>query len=325
MITRRTFTSTLAAGATAALASPMVLADSSKPLRILVGFSAGGSSDVAARILGDKLKDELGVPVIVESRPGAGGQIAAQALKASAPDGNTMFLSHDHTISILPLVTKSPGFDPDKDFVAVAGFASFVNCFAIADKTPVTNFPGYVKWVTGDMNSRGSVGVPAPASPPEFLVKLLAEKYKMSLVSVPYKGAAPVMADLLGNQIPAGIGAVPDFIENHRAGRLRIVGVLGADRDPLLPDVPTFHELGLTGFEDVPYYGLFAPKGTPQAKLDTFNAALQKVLSIESVRKQLVGLGLRAEYSNQQKFSAQERAYTQAWSLIVKEKGFAPI
>ena len=130
MITRRTFSSTLAATAAGALAAPAVFADSNKPLRILVGFSAGGSSDVAARILGDKLKDELGVPVIVESRPGAGGQIAAQALKASAPDGNTMFLSHDHTISILPLVTKSPGFNPERDFVPVAGFASFVNCFA---------------------------------------------------------------------------------------------------------------------------------------------------------------------------------------------------
>ncbi len=325
MITRRTFSSTLAATAAGALAAPAVFADSNKPLRILVGFSAGGSSDVAARILGDKLKDELGVPVIVESRPGAGGQIAAQALKASAPDGNTMFLSHDHTISILPLVTKSPGFNPERDFVPVAGFASFVNCFAIADKTPAKNFPDYLKWVNGDVNGRGSVGVPAPASTPEFLVKLLAEKYNISLVSVPYKGAAPVMADLLGNQIPAGIGAVPDFIENHRSGRLRIVGVLGAARDPLLPDVPTFHELGLTGFEDVPYYGLFAPRGTPQAKLDTFNAALQKVLSIESVRKQLVGLGLRAEYSNQQQFTAQERAYTQVWARIVKEKGFAPV
>ena len=324
MINRRTFSGTLAASAAAALASPSVFADSNKPLRVLVGFSAGGSSDVAARILGDKLKDELGVPVVVESRPGAGGQIAAQALKASAPDGNTLFLSHDHTISILPLVTRSPGFNPEKDFVPVAGFASFVNCLAIADKTPAKTFPDYLKWVNGDVNSRGSVGVPAPASTPEFLVKLLAEKYNVNLISVPYKGAAPVMSDLLGNQIPAGIGAVPDFIENHRAGRLRIVGVLGAERDPLLPDVPTFHEMGLSGFEDVPYYGFFAPKGTPQAKLDTFNAALQKVLAIESVRKQLIGLGLRAEYSNQQQFTARERAYTQVWARIVKEKGFAP-
>ena len=324
MINRRTFSGTLAASAAAAFASPSVFADSNKPLRVLVGFSAGGSSDVAARILGDKLKDELGVPVVVESRPGAGGQIAAQALKASAADGNTLFLSHDHTISILPLVTRSPGFNPEKDFVPVAGFASFVNCLAIADKTPAKTFPDYLKWVNGDVNSRGSVGVPAPASTPEFLVKLLAEKYKVNLISVPYKGAAPVMSDLLGNQIPAGIGAVPDFIENHRSGRLRIVGVLGAERDPLLPDVPSFHEMGLTGFEDVPYYGFFAPKGTPQAKLDTFNAALQKVLAIESVRKQLIGLGLRAEYSNQQQFTARERAYTQVWARIVKEKGFAP-
>lgn len=325
MITRRSFSCSLAAGTAAALAAPAALAESNKPLRILVGFSAGGSTDVAARILGDKLKDELGVPVIVENRPGAGGQIAAQALKSAAADGNTLFLSHDHTISILPLVTRVPGFQPDKDFVPVAGFASFVNCFAVADRTPAPDFTGYLKWVAGDDRSRGSVGVPAPASTPEFLVRLLAEKYRINLLSVPYKGAAPVMADLLGNQIPAGIGAVPDFIENHRAGRLRIVAVLGAGRDPLLADVPSFGELGLAGFEEAPYYGLFAPRGTPQGRIDAFNGALQKVLSIEPVRKSLGGLGLRVEYMNQQTFAAREKAYTQLWSRIVRDKGFAPL
>lgn len=324
MINRRQFSSALAIGASTALGAPSVFADSGKPIRILVGFSAGGSSDVAARALGDKLKDELGVPVIVESRPGAGGQIAAQALKGAAPDGNTLFLSHDHTISILPLVTRTAGFDPAKDFVPVAGFASFVNCFAVAPGTPPRNYNEYLKWASADPKANGAVGVPAPASTPEFLVKLLAEKYKLDLQSVPYKGGAPLLADLMGNQVPAGIAAVPDFIENHRGGRLRIVGVLGATRDPVLPDVPTFSELGLTGFEDVPYYGFFAPKGTPQARIDTFGQALRKVLTIESVRKSLTGLGLRVEYSNQEEFAARERTYTQVWTRIVKEKGFAP-
>lgn len=325
MITRRKFSGALAAGAAATLAAPCVLADTNKPLRILVGFSAGGSSDVAARTLGDKLKDELGVPVVVENRPGAGGQIAAQALKSSPPDGTTLFLSHDHTISILPLVTKAPGFDPDKDFVPVAGFASFLNCFAIASGTPATSFTEYLKWVEADVKSRGSVGVPAPISTPEFLVKLLAEKFKIDLVSVPYKGGAPLMADLLGNQVPAGIAAVPDFIENHRGGRLRIVGVMGGERDPILPSVPTFRELGLPGFEEVPYYGLFAPKETPQARIDAISAAVRKVLTVESVRKSLTSLGLKVDYMTPQQLGARERAYTQVWARIVKEKGFAPI
>ncbi len=320
MITRRQFSSAVAA----AVASPALLAETAKPIRILVGFSPGGSSDVAARALADKLKDELGVPVIVDSRPGAGGQIAAQMLKASPPDGNTLFLSHDHTISILPLVTKNPGFDPENDFVAVAGFASFVNCFAVANGTPAANFADYIQWVRSDPKARGAVGVPAPASTPQFLVTLLAEKYKIDLVSVPYRGGAPLMADLLGNQVPAGIAAVPDFIENHRGGRLRVVGVLGSERDPVLPDVPTFGELGLPGFEEVPYYGLFAPKGTPQGKIDGISAALKKVLAMQTVRKSLSGLGLNVDYMTQQQLAARERSYTKLWARIIKEKGFAP-
>lgn len=322
-ISRRHFTTALT-GTAAALASPWVRAQSGKPVRILVGFSPGGSTDVAARLLGNQLKDELGVPVVVENRPGAGGQLAAQALKAAAPDGTTLFLSHDHTISILPLVTKQPGFDPAQDFVAVAGFASFVNCFALSGGTPAKSFTEYVKWVREAGKDKSAVGVPAPASTPEFLVKLIAEKFKLDLVSVPYRGGAPMMADMLGNQIASGIAAVPDFIEHHRAGRMRVVGVLGSARQSGLPDVPTFGEMGLSGFEDIPYYGLFAPKGTPQATLDSLSAAVKKVLLQKSVSDTLTGLGLTVDYMTQQQLTAREKAYTQVWSRIVKEKGFAP-
>ena len=323
-ISRRRFTTALSGSAAAALASPWVRAQSGKPVRILVGFSPGGSTDVAARLLGDKLKDELGVPVIVENKPGAGGQLAAQALKAAAPDGTTLFLSHDHTISILPLVTKKPGFDPAQDFVAVAGFASFVNCFAVSGGTPVKSFTEYVKWVREAGKDKSAVGVPAPASTPEFLVKLIGEKFKLDLVSVPYRGGAPMIADMLGNQIAAGVASVPDFIENHRAGKLRVVGVLGSVRQAALPDVPTFGEMGLSGFEDIPYYGLFAPKGTPQATLDTLSAAIKKVLLQKSVSDTLINLGLTVDYMTQQQLTDREKAYTQVWTRIVKEKGFAP-
>ena len=116
----------------------------SGPVKVLVGFPPGGGTDAIARILADKLKDQLGVPVVVENKAGAGGQIAAQALKAAAPDGNTVFLSHDHTISILPLVVKNPGFEPARDFVAVAGFATFVNALAVSGGTPAKSVNDYM-------------------------------------------------------------------------------------------------------------------------------------------------------------------------------------
>src|SRR5215204_5519854 len=131
----------------AAALSTDALGQAGKPVRILVGFAAGGGTDAIARALAEKLKDELHTSIVVENRPGAGGQIAAQALKGAAPDGTTFFITHDHTVSILPLVMKHPGFDPATDFTAVAGFATFVNALGLSPETPAKNFKDYVAWV----------------------------------------------------------------------------------------------------------------------------------------------------------------------------------
>jgi tripartite-type tricarboxylate transporter receptor subunit TctC len=303
--------------------STTAVAQTGKTVRILVGFPAGGGTDAIARALADKLKDELGHPVVVENRPGAGGQIAAHALKSAAPDGTTLFISHDHTISILPLVMKNPGFDPAKDFVPVAGFATFVNALAVSPGTPAKNFNDYVAWVKSQ-GGKSAIGIPAPASVPEFLVKVIGERYKLDLVSVPYRGSAPMIGDMLGNQIPAGVGSVPDFIENHNAAKLRVVAVLGGTRQAALPDVPTFAELGLAGFEDIPYYAFFAPAGTPQVAIDQFSAALAKVIAQPDVREQLTRWGLTVQFMPQPQLASREKAYAQTWAQIIKKSGFQP-
>ncbi len=295
----------------------------SGPVKILVGFPPGGGSDAIARILADKMKDTLGVPVVVENKAGAGGQIAAQALKNAPADGNTLFLSHDHTISILPQVVKNPGFDPAKDFTAVGGFASFVNALALSGATPAKTMSEYVAWVR-TQGGKGTVGVPAPASVPEFLVKMVGQKFKLDLLAAPYRGSAPMMGDMLGNQIAAGTGSIPDFIENQKAGKIRVVAVMGPSRQALLPEVPTFAELGLSGFEDVPYYGLFAPAGTPAAAVEKISAALAKVVALPEVHDRLTAMGLSVGYMNAQQLTNRERAYTQAWSRIIKASGFVP-
>ena len=306
-----------------ALSCGLAAAQNTKPIKLMVGFPPGGGTDAVARILAEKLKDELGTTVVVDNKPGAGGQLAAQALKAAPADGTVLFLSHDHTISILPLVVKNPGYDSAKDFVPVAGFATFVNAFAVSGGTPAKSFPDYLAWVK-TQGGKGAVGIPAPASTPEFLVKVVAEKFKLDLVSAPYRGSAPMMADMLGNQIAAGVGSVPDFIENHKAGKVRVVAVLGARRQAALPDVPTFAELGLSGLEDMPYYGIFAPTGTPQATINQFGAALSKVLAMPDVNEQLTKMGLTVGYMNAQQLDQRERAYTQVWTKLIKNSGFQP-
>ncbi|MDB5945476.1 MAG: hypothetical protein JWQ33_502 [Ramlibacter sp.] len=319
----RTLATTLALGASL-LGGPAALAQGGTPIRILVGFPAGGGTDVIARTLADKLKDQLGAPVIVDNRAGAGGQIAAQLLKAAPADGHTLFLTHDHTISILPLVTKNPGFDPARDFVAVAGFATFVNALAVSGGTPARSVPEYVSWVKTQGAGKGTVGVPAPASVPEFLVRLIGQKYAIDLQAAPYRGSAPMIADMLGNQIGAGVGSIPDFIENHKAGKIRVVAVMGNQRQAAMPDVPTFAELGVAGFEDVPYYGLFAPAGTPQGQIDRVQDALAKVVAMPDVRQQLTAMGLTVGFMPQAQLASREHAYSQTWARIIKSSGFQP-
>jgi tripartite-type tricarboxylate transporter receptor subunit TctC len=319
---RRVFTLGLAA-ALAGFAG-LAQAQQGAPIRLLVGFPAGAGTDAIARTLGEKLKDELGAPVVVENRAGAGGQIAAQALKAAAPDGHTLFLTHDHSISILPQVVKNPGFNPATDFVPVAGFATFANVLAVSGGTPAKSLDEYLKWVRTQRGGKDTIGVPAPASIPEFLVKMIGAKYKIDVQAAPYRGSAPMTADMLGNQISAGIASVPDFIENHRAGKVRIVATIGAKRQALLPQVPTFTELGFENLEDLPYYGIFAPVGTPQPVIDRFGAALAKVLAMPDIKQRLTTLGLTVAYEPQGQFAGRVRTYTQTWERIIKSSGFTP-
>lgn len=312
------------ATSTLCLGASLANAQTTGTVKLLVGFPPGGGTDAIARVLADKLKDPLGSTVIVENKAGAGGQIAAQALKAAPADGTTLFLSHDHTISILPLVVKNPGFEPARDFVAVGGFATFVNALAVSGGTPAKSVDEYVAWVQKQGAGKGTVGVPAPASVPEFLVKMIGQKYKLDLQSAPYRGSAPMMGDMLGNQIAAGTGSVPDFIENHKAGKIRVVAVMGNARQATLPDVPTFAELGLSGFEDLPYYGIFAPAGTPQAAIDKISAALAKVVALPEVNERLTAMGLTVTYMTPQQLTSREQAYSKTWAGIIKATGFVP-
>jgi len=294
------------------------------PIRLLVGFPPGAGSDAIARALADKLKDELGAPIVVENRAGAGGQLAALALKSAAPDGRTFLLSHDHTISILPRVTKNPGYDSAADFMPVAGIATFANVLAVSGGTPAASIEAYVRWVKNARHGQDTIGVPAPGSIPVFLVQLVGKKYGIDVQAAPYRGSTPMIADMLGNQISAAVASVPDFIQYQREGKLRIVAAIGARRDPLLPAVPTFTELGFENLSDYPWFGFFAPAGTPRPLIDKFGAALQKVLAMPDVRKQLADLGLNVAYEPQPRFAERVRTYTGVWEKIIHDSGFEP-
>lgn len=318
---------TLALGSTVAAAllplPAVVRAQATGTPRILVGFPAGGGTDAIARILANKLKEDLGTTVVVENRPGAGGQLAAQALKAAAPDGMTVMLSHDHTVSIIPLTMRNPGFDPSRDFVSVAGLGTFVNSLALSGRAGAATFNEYLASVRS-AGGKGAMGVPAPASLPEFAVKALASRFNLDLVPLPYRGSAPMITDMLGGQVMAGVGSIPDFIDHHKGGRLKVVAVMGSRRDRTLPEVPTFAELGVTGFEEVPYYGLFAPAGSPRTALDRWSAGLARVLPLPDVQERLTAMGITVSHMSGDQLAQRERSYAQAWSQVIKASGYVP-
>ncbi len=143
-------------------------------------------------------------------------------------------------------------------------------------------------------------------------------------MAAPYRGSAPMVTDMLGNQIAAGVGSVPDFIENHKAGKIRVVAVMGTQRQAAMPDVPTFAELGLSGFEEVPYYGVFAPAGTPKATLDKLSVAIQKAVALPGVKDKLTAMGLTVGFMSSEQLAARERAYGQVWAKIIRDSGFQP-
>ena len=322
--TRRMALATLSSlavmGAGSAQAQP---AYPSQPIKFIVPYPAGGTTDVLARMVAQKMQESWQQTVVVENKPGAGGTIGNNLVAKAPADGHTVFLSHDHSVSILPLTMKNPGFDPARDFVPVAGFATFVNAVALSGGTPARDFKAWIDSVKGS-GGKATMGIPAPASTPQFAVQVIGKQFGLDLVAAPYRGSAPMMGDMLGNIIPAGVGSVPDFIENHKAGKLRVVAVMGTQRQAALPDVPTFTELGIKGFEEVPYYGLFAPAGTPKAALDKLGAALQKVIAMPDVKDKLTAMGLTVGFMSGAELGKREVAYREVWAKIIKDSGYQP-
>ena len=247
-----------------------------------MGYASGGPADVVARIVADRLGAELKQTIVVENKPGAGGQIAAKALKGSPSDGSTLLLSNLHTVVTVLLTTKDPGFAPSRDFRPVGAVASFELALAVHPKTGVSNLADLGAWL-GANKAAATIGVPAPASVPEFMALRINRRFHVETVPIPYKGAAPLVTDLVGGQLAAAVAGVADFLPHHQAGRLKIVAVTRAT--PLLPGVPSFAEAGIAGLEATETLGLFAPAGTSDKTIQRYNAALNRVLATQETKE----------------------------------------
>jgi tripartite-type tricarboxylate transporter receptor subunit TctC len=296
------------------------------PIRMLVGFAPGGVTDVVARVLALGMQTELNRTVIVENRAGAGGQIAAQVLKASKPDGATLYLTNSHTTAMIPLTTLNPGYDPVKDFVSVALVATNPNFFIVNPSvvgTSVNSVKDFALWAKANP-SRGNIGVPAPGSTPEFSVATMGQTYGVDLKAVPYRGDAPLVQDLISGQIPAGIAGVATALPHVRTGKLKLLAVDGPSRLQGFSSIPTYGELGLKGLDDVIFIGVIAPAGTPADLVAKYGAAINKVVHSPAFLERLSETGIVPNPASAEEMTRMTEASRQSNAALLKAAGFKP-
>lgn len=307
----------IAAGATAM----PVAAEVDKPVKLLVGFAPGGSADIAARLIADKMKDELKQPVLVENRPGAGGRIAAEAVKNAAADGSTLMLAPIVVTVLAPMVLAKLPYDPVTDFAPVAQVANFQFALSVNATHPARSMPELVAWYKANP-AKANFGSPAPGSLPHFFGVMIARGAGIDLVHVPYSGGSALMNGVMGDQVTAGIDTTAEQIELHRSGRIRILGTSGTSRSPLLPEVPTFIESGMASVQGTAWFAVYAPAKTPEATIRQLNAAINKALAAPEVRERLGKLGLEPTGGSPGELAARMVQDTARWSPVVKASGF---
>ena len=290
----------------------------SKPVRIIVPQTPGGASDALARIVGQKLSEKWGQPVVVENRPGAGGNIGMDAVAKSTGDGHTLLMSYVGSHAINPSIYSKLPFDPETDFVAVATLANVPFVAAINSNVPVTNMKGLVAYAAQKPVSFGSAG---NGSVNHLLGEMFNTASGAKMQHVPYKGAAPALTDLISGQIQVVFTSLPSVAQHIRSGTVRGLAVTGSKRAVSFKEIPTISESGFPGFVINPWFGLFASKGTPTSIAKQINADIKKVLEDKDVLDKFTAIGAEPFETTPQEFQAILHADIKTWAAVVKSSG----
>jgi tripartite-type tricarboxylate transporter receptor subunit TctC len=308
------------------LAMPFAMADDSypnKPIRIVVPFTPGGSPDILARAIGQKITEATGVAVVVENVPGAGGTIGADRVAKAVPDGYTLLMGHVGTLAVAPSVYPQLPYDPVKSFAAVALVAKVPNVMAVNASMPVKNIPelvAYLKANPGKVNY-GSGGNGSAAHLAMEYFKLNTQTF---IVHVPYRGTAPAVMDTVAGQIQMVFTGAPAVIPMVKSGKLKALGVSSLKRMDSMPDVPTLSESGvkgLNGFEADQWYGLVAPAGTPVAITQKLNQVVNKSLSAQDVSARMRSEGAIATPTTPENFEQLIQSEIKRWRVVVSKAG----
>jgi tripartite-type tricarboxylate transporter receptor subunit TctC len=321
-LNRRRLIKTVAAGA-ATLAAPTLWAQSgwpAKPIRFVVPFAPGGTSEVVARSVAAEMTKQLGQTVFVENKPGAGGTIAMSEVARAAPDGYTMILTHVGTLAVNPTMLRNQPYDVDKDFLPVTLLAKVPNVFVIHPDVPASNFKEFVAYAKANPG-RLNYGSAGNASAGHLAMEYLKLVTGMFITHIPYRGTGPQLTDLLAGRTQASSAGMPALGAHIRSGKLRAIAVGTQQRIAALPDVPTVVEMGYKNFETSQWYGIHVPAGTPPEVIRRLQEEALKALKSSSVTERFAtdnavgGGGPSGDYA---KFIQGEQTI---WSDIVKRAG----
>src|SRR5665213_2930365 len=283
---------------------------------LVVPYPPGGGVDSMARVVAQKLSDAFGQQVIVDNKAGAGGTLGTRLVAHAAPDGYTLLLGHTGTISINPSLYAHPGYDPRKDFAPIGLVASMPVALIANPSFPaktVVDVIAYAKAQPGKLN----VGTSSLGTGGYMSAEFFKAETATDVVVIPYKGTAPLMTDLLGDHGPVAFGVLPPALGNIAAGKLRAIAVTSKKRFSLLPDVPTFDESGMPGFEAVLHYGLLAPAGTPKENVERLSAELRKVVDAGEVKQRIHAEGGDPMTSTPAEYAADIDKEETKWSALV--------
>jgi tripartite-type tricarboxylate transporter receptor subunit TctC len=311
--------------ATLVLGASLAAHAQQETIKLLVGFPPGGSTDTLARLMADKLGPLLKQPVVVDNKPGAGGRIAAQALKASAPDGLTYMVAPNATPVFQALLYPASvlRFDVLQDFTPVGMLASYPLALAVSPQVPAKTAAEYVQWLKANP-AKSSFGTAGAGGQTHFTGVQFGKATGIDMQVVPYRGNGPLITDLVGGQVPAGVLTAGDILPQQKAGRVKVLGVFGAKRSPLLPDVPTFVEQGINVDTGDGWTGVWAPAKTPKAQLERMQRALKEVLALPDVRETMQKLAFTPDFRPGEEVDAIERKELAYWGPIIKASGFTP-
>jgi len=321
----RAVTGAMAAGALALVVATLVptpVQAQGDTARIIFPFAAGGAGDALARLLAEHMRTALNQPVIVENRTGAQGRLGVAAVKGAEPDGKTVLLTPVAPMSVYQHVYSPLQYDPIADFAPISQVATFDFAIAVGPQVPAKSLKELVAWVK-DNPDKGNYGTPAAGTLPHFFAVSFAKTAGLDLRHVGYRGSAAALTDLVGGQISIVVTTTSDVLEQHKAGRIKVLATSEKARSPFLPDVPTFKE---TGYDIVGsgWYGVFAPAKTPPEVVARLNAAMVAAVQQPQVKERLLAFGLVPTGTSAAELGRIQKADSDFWAPAVKASGFTP-